>query len=259
MSSFSDLQSSFQQYIFQDDEAIADHVIGTKKVSKETRLKIYYDAYRLRLQEALESSFSVLKKYLGKKPFEKLCDEYIDQFPSHYRSIRWFGDQFPDFLWHHKKYKKMPHLSELALWEWKSALVFDAENAPVLDINQMASIPAEAWSEIKFQTHPTIQRILLLHNVVEIWQSICDEKDIVAVNKNEKPVSWIIWRKELVTQYVSLSDDEAAAFDLIIEGKTFSEMCEKLCETISENEAGLRAASLLKSWITQGLIESVII
>jgi len=40
MSSFSDLQSYFQQYIFQDDLSIADHVTGTKKVSKETILYV---------------------------------------------------------------------------------------------------------------------------------------------------------------------------------------------------------------------------
>jgi len=72
-------------------------------------------------------------------------------------------------------------------------------------------------------------------------------------------VSWVIWRKHLLIQYVSLSDDEVAAFDVIAQNQTFSMMCEKLCDYVSEDQAGLRAASLLKNWITQGLIESVVL
>ncbi len=257
MSSFSDLQSYFQQYIFQNDESIANHVIGTKKVTKETRLKIYYDAYRLRLQDALDSSYPALKKYLGKKPFEKLCDEYIDQFPSHYRSIRWFGDQFPLFLQEHSKYKKMPHLSELALWEWKSALVFDAENAPVLSLNEMVALSPDLWPSVKFKIHPTIQQINLYSNIVPIWEALCDEKEPPALIKNNKPIAWVLWRKELVSQYISISEDEFHALNAIISGKTFSEMCEALCEYMAEEDIGQRAASFLKGWISQELIASM--
>jgi len=257
MSTFLDLQTHFQQYIFENDSAIADHVIGTQKVTKETRLSIYYNAYRLRLQEALANSFPVLKVYLGRQSFEKLCNEYIQTYPSSYRSIRWFGDQFSDFLISHKKYKKMQHVSELALWEWKSSLAFDAKDAPALDITQMASISPDVWSDITFKIHPTVQRIALSHNVVAIWQSICDETEIPAITKTNKPISWIIWRKNLIIQYVSLSEDEVSAFDMIAQDHTFSMMCEKLCDYVSEDQAGLRAASLLKNWITQGLIESV--
>jgi hypothetical protein len=257
MSSCSDLQSYFQHYIFQDDQSICDHVIGTKKVSKETRLKIYSDAYRLRLQAALDSSYPILKKYLGNKPFEKICNAYIDHHPSHYRSIRWYGDQFSLFLKLHTKYKRMPHLNELALWEWKSALVFDAENATVLSLNEMASLTPDLWPSVKFKIHPTIQQINLYSNIVPIWEALCDEKEPPALVKNNKPITWILWRKELVSQYISIPEDEAYALDAIISGKTFSEMCEQLCEYIAEEDVGLRAASFLKGWITQGLIEKI--
>lgn len=259
MSSFSDLQSYFQQYIFQDDLSIADHVISTKKVTKETRLKIYYDAYRLRLQEALDSSYPILKKYLGNRSFEKICNEYLDLHPSNYRSIRWYGDQFPLFLEQHTKYKRMSHLNELALWEWKSALVFDAENAAVLSLNEMASLTPDLWPSVKFKIHPTIQQINLYSNVVPIWEALCDEKEPPALVKNKKPMTWILWRKELVSQYISIPEDEAHALDAIVSGKTFSEMCEQLCEHISEEEVSQRAASFLKGWILQGLIAEVVL
>ena len=38
------------------------------------------------------------------------------------------------------------------------------------------------------------------------------------------------------------------------EGGSFDEMCEVLTLLMSENEVPLRIASLLKGWVTQGLI-----
>jgi len=38
------------------------------------------------------------------------------------------------------------------------------------------------------------------------------------------------------------------------EGGRFDEMCEVLMLLMSENEVPLRIASLLKDWVTQGLI-----
>lgn len=259
MTSFSDLQSYFHQYIFNNNFTIADHVIDTQKVSKETRLGIYYDAYRLRLQEALDSSYPILKKYLGNKPFEKLCNEYIAYHPSNYRSIRWFGDQFSLFLQQHTKYKKKLHLSELALWEWESALVFDAENAPVLLLSDMASLSPDLWPSVKFKIHPAVQKINLSWNIVPIWEALCDEKEPPALIKNKNSTTWILWRNELVSQFVSIPEDEACALGAIISGKTFSEMCEQLCEYIPEEEVGQRSASLLKGWIMQGLIEKFVL
>lgn len=259
MTSFSSVQDQFQNYVMTQDESIFDHVIGTQKVPKEIRLEIYANAYRLRLQESLATSYPVLKNYLGSKPFEKLCDVYVNHFPSNYRSIRWFGDQLPLFLQQQLKYKKMPHLSELAAVEWKSAVVFDAENAPILTLSEMASLSPDLWPTVKFIVHPTVQRLHLSWNVVSIWEAMCNEKEPPALIKNKKPVAWILWRKELASQFVSVSEDEACAFDAISEGKTFSEMCEALCEFVPEKEVGQRAALLLKRWITMGLIQSIIL
>ena len=45
----------------------------------------------------------------------------------------------------------------------------------------------------------------------------------------------------------------------MINGLTFGEICEGLCQWIAEDNAGVHAASLLKGWITTGLISNVII
>src|SRR5262249_55518729 len=104
------VQDKFQKYLLTGDMAIAHCVLGTEKVSIETRLDIYYHAYQARLIEALASNFPVLHVYLGEAFFEKTASKYIDQHPSCFRSIRWVGDQFSEFLRNAREYNECPYL-----------------------------------------------------------------------------------------------------------------------------------------------------
>ena len=68
---------------------------------------------------------------------------------------------------------------------------------------------------------------------------------------------WLIWREQLVTRFRSMQIDEQRSFDAMCEGGHFNEVCEALAPLMSEDEVPLRIASLLKGWITQGLISGI--
>ena len=257
MSQFVALQNQFQNFLLENDTCFVDSVVDTKKVSKNTRLDIYKNAYQLRLQDALGDSYSVLRDYLGDKAFNRLCEHYISTHPSSYRSIRWYGDLLSQFILSLRQYKKLPHLTELAHWEWLTGLVFDAKDAKSMTIDAMAQIPPESWESIVFKLHPSVHRINLSWNVVEIWEQLSDKKIPVNPFKENQPIAWMLWRKALVCQYRSLSHEEAFAIDAVLSHKSFGEICEGLCDFVSEDEAGQRAASLLKGWILSGLIAPV--
>ena len=98
MSDLLRLQTNFQSYLLNSNEDFIDEVVGSNKASKITRLEVYKTAYYLRLQEALGESYPALRRHLGVQSFDALCIEYINVFPSCYRSIRWYGDQLSLFL-----------------------------------------------------------------------------------------------------------------------------------------------------------------
>ncbi len=252
------METKFQNYLLHSNPDIFNHVVGTCKVPADIRLGIYESAYRTRLHEALIDSHPILQSYLGYEQFEELCFAYIDAHPSPFRSIRWFGDKLADFMQIHSPYKEFPYLSELARLEWTMALVFDAENGCVLQLEDMQNIPPEAWVTMCLQIHPSVHRLSLSWNTIQIWQTITDEQAPPEPQQN-KPVNWLFWRKELISQFASLSEDEAWAIDMVIKKSTFGELCEGLCKWIDEQNAGMHAASLLKGWITAGVIAEVIV
>ena len=80
MSHLAKLQADFQAYLMDDVKGAAfkKQIIDDKKVGVKTRLGIYYDAYRLRIIEALASAYPNLKKLLGDDLFDSTARTYID-------------------------------------------------------------------------------------------------------------------------------------------------------------------------------------
>jgi hypothetical protein len=153
MSSFSSIQEDFQNYLLKGQPSLSSHIADPISGSKETRLHIYYSAYHLRLQEALAAHYPMLHRYMGDEDFSILCMDYIRTYPSSFRSIRWFGAQFPQFLRTHERTLPMPYFAELADFEWISTLVFDAEEASLLTAEDLITIPPEAWGFLRFSLH----------------------------------------------------------------------------------------------------------
>lgn len=252
-----ELQNIFQSHLLNPQLEFKSFIHGTQKISAETRLSIYENAYRARLVDALAASYPILNKYLGDQQFYEMAELYLKTYPSTYRTIRWFGDQLDYFLYHTEPYINMPHLAELAQFEWTLTLVFDALDCPVLDLSDVLAITPESWPNMRFYAHSSLCRLNLKWNVVQIWQALHDNQDPPELLQYQESTRWILWRKELTHQFCSIPEDEAWAIDAILQGVSFSEICDGLCLWVNEENAGLHAASLLKGWIHAGVLSKI--
>lgn len=257
MNELSELQDQLQAYLFRGNEEIRKNVVGTERVSLETRLEIYKNAYRLRLIDALAANFPVLKKYLGDAAFAELAEEYFSLYPSHYRSIRWFGDQLAGYLTAHATYQNYFYLVELAAFEWIMTLAFDAADAEPITLQAIGAIPPEVWETMRFKMHPAVYFLALKSNAAMIWQAMSQDEAPPDPEENELPIIWIFWREEFITRFCSLPADEAWAIQAMANGVMFGDICEGLCQWIEEEKAALHAVSLLKGWVNAGLIVQV--
>lgn len=254
MTELAHLQDQFQKFILSGQSGIKDSIVQTELVSVDTRLAIYRDGYKLRLIESLTTSFPAVHVYLGTEAFAQVCSSYIDANPSFYRSIRWYGDVFAKFL---KNYydKQYSFLAELAEFEWKMSLAFDAADESVLQIADMATIPPESWAGMKFTLHSSVQRLDCFWNSIPLWQTLINDQELPELNNSLITTAWILWRSpDYMIQFYSLSKEEAWAIDAIIQGLSFGQLCEGLCQWIEAEEVGMRAASYLKKWIQNGIV-----
>lgn len=252
------IQEQFQNFLLSGESAIHESILSTASVSVDQRLAIYKDAYTLRLIESLSVNFPALYAYLGTEKFNQLSRDYIAAHPSYYRSIRWFGDTLADFV--KKYYQHNPYLTELTDFEWKMTLAFDASDAPVVQIEDMAAVPAQAWADLQFILHPSVQRIRCFWNAIPLWQALIHEQELPDLQNNAEDTAWILWRSpEYLIQFYSTSSEEAWALDALFQGASFAALCEGLCEWISMDEVAMRAASYLKGWIQKGILSQVVV
>src|SRR5277367_5751517 len=151
------LQRDLQRHLLGVDHTIVEAIVDAPPLPTLERLGIYRNAYRVRLIEALDATYPVLHAVLGDEVFSALGEEFVAAHPSVHRSIRWYGRELADFLGQHPPYAEQPILAELALLEWTLSEVFDAADAPPKPRSAFSAIDAAAWSELRFEFHPSLR------------------------------------------------------------------------------------------------------
>lgn len=260
MSQLAKLQNDFQAYLIDADKGAAfkSRIVDDIKVGAEKRLGIYYDAYRFRIIEALATAYPKLKIILGDDLFDSTARAYIDQYPSTYRNMRWVGGKMQTHLL--ETLPQHPIAAEMAAFEWALGLAFDAADASMLTLQDLAEIPPELWADLKFEFHPSVLLLPLKWNVVQVWNVLDKDEAPPGIAKTEE--ACLIWRaglnldSGLNSHFRSLAKTEYAAIQLAMSGACFGVLCEKLQETCSEEEATMLAAQYLSTWLYDGLISS---
>ena len=251
------LQQDLQCHLLGGQSAIAHAIVDAPPLPVADRLGIYRNAYRVRLIEALDDTYPKLHAVLGDEVYEALGEEFVAAYPSVHRSIRWYGSELPEFLRQRAPYAEQPILAELALLEWTLAEVFDAADAQPKPRAAFSAIDASAWSELRFEFHPSLRRLHLQWNTTAVWQALSHDAAPPDPVCAEQPMPWLLWRQDLQNYFRSMAADEAAALDAALRGATFGDICAALGAWLPDDEIPLRAAGLLGLWADSGIIAGI--
>ncbi|MFZ6656952.1 DNA-binding domain-containing protein [Undibacterium sp. TJN19] len=254
MTSLNLLQSDFQDFITGKRAAtgMLNHIADSAGISRDERLDIYFQAYRLRLRDALSEAFTKTHIYLGDALFYEACAAYIAAHPSFYRNLRWYGDQFPAFLCEH--FSQHPQVAELARFEWALGRAFDAPDHAMLALQDIASI--SDWETVGFALSSSLQFLELQWNSVAIWLALSEEASPPEPEFTIEPVPWIVWRKQLQSHFRSLTTMEARVLLQLQSGDRFADVC----ELAAEENPGLETdiGGWLQTWVRDELLSGIV-
>ncbi len=253
------LQREFQRALLAGDTRFLSRIAETPGADSARRLTVYAEAYRLRLREALEVDYPKLRTLLGPTQFAELADTYIGRHPSRHPSLRWLGRHMAALLAQTAPWSAQPVLSEMAAFEWAQGEVFDAPEAGVVAVAEIADIAPPDWPRLHFQAHPSLRRLDLSWNVVPIWQALDQNESPAPPSAATTPQAWLLWRRQLDIHWRSLGVEERWAVDAWRRGAAFGEICEGLCEWLPPEHVPVHAAGLLKSWVDAGLISVLVL
>ncbi|MBT5766121.1 MAG: hypothetical protein HOI58_04615 [Kordiimonadaceae bacterium] len=160
----------------------------------------------------------------------------------------------PVFLKNSNDFSNLIPAIEMAEYEWTFNDVFDAVDKNAIKFDDVATIAPDAWTTLRFELQPSCHIHNHKWNTAALWSAVTNEEEIVPVPEEfSENIFCLQWKNDLNCFFRTMSNDEAGALMLARDGKAFPDICECLYE-FHEDDATMRAAELLKSWVEEGLI-----
>ena len=257
-------QRAFLQALCAEGEAASLPLLRARPDGGPARLAIYRHAYRARLIGALADNYTVLQRALGDETFEALGLAYLSTHPSQQPSIRWFGHRLAEFMVARDDLVPHPALIDIARMDWALRDAFDAADAPALALGALASLPAEAWSGLRLQPHPSLRLLTLDWNIEPAWRALREHDPASGADEPELPEpqahrhGLAVWRQGLDTRWRSLQPLEAELLPMAAGGASFGALCEHAARLLDdEAQAAAAAATALHQWISEGLFSAI--
>jgi hypothetical protein len=257
MSDFARQQSDFQRAILTGEDSVLTEILDSPTEKRETLFGVYKYAYASRLVEAMRNDHKLLHSYLGDEMFDNMGYAYVDANPSQHPNLRWFSQALPDFLKSTEPYSKYRVLSDLAALEKALNDAFDAEDAPVVTLADMAGFAPEDWNDLKFQPHPSVFRLDLPTNASAIWLALKDDADPPEPVALEEPSRLLIWRQDVTPMFRELTAEESMMWGEAVSAIPFGVLCTMLATFDDPDNAAARGAGYLHGWVTTGLLTGV--
>ena len=253
-----ELQNTLQQYLLHQQNNIDSLTLETAAFTRQQRLAIYFDAYRLRLIDALHNDFPALEMTLGTENFSQLMAEYIAQHPSQHPSLRWMGAKLPMFLRTYQTAQQPSAIFELAEFEWAQIMAFDADDSIPATLDDLRLLKNTQWLDLQLEFQPSLQIVSCFSNAPNIWNAAIKNESRIAIETSSEEKTWLIWRSELQVVYRVMNQSETWCLQAFSNHKNFADACEGLCEWFPEDQVPLKAAQYLQQWLQDGLIKSII-
>lgn len=246
------LQQSFFAHLLGQPTSVDKAIESTIDRSAQQRLHIYASGYRLRLKEAIATDFDRLFSYLGDELFEQLMDAYVDRYQSTHPSLRYYSQHMLELIATQAPFSDYPELHEIAQIEQAFNASFDAANCTNEIIPDLAQIEPEAWATLTLEFQASLQLIDLKKNSFAIWKALSKQQTPPALESD--PLTWVIWRQDLVSRYRALSEAETEALKQALNGADFSEICAVLMPFYDEQQVPVQAITFLQSWLAEKMI-----
>ena len=229
--------------------ALAAEIEPSASLDPAERLDIYTRMYGARLVDVLAEDYPRVAAMVGEDSFVQLAHAYVAAHPSTHPSLRWFGKAFADFLT--TQAADLPgFLPDLARLECARLAVFDAADAPTLDVEALRSLAPDAWPGLELRLIPAATTLAVRWPVHRIWA------DETTAAWSSEPAVLRVWRQDERVFQAPMDEIERTAFARVEVGAYFASMCEALAAVVRPDVVPATAGELLLRWIGDGLLRA---
>jgi hypothetical protein len=166
-----ELQTRIGSAVLGGDIAEIADIIEGDGLDPAARLGIYRNHASATLGTALEAAFPVVRRLVDERFFAYAAHEFLREHPPLSRCLVEYGADFPDFLADFQPCKDLPYLADVARFEWALHIAATVREAPSLQIDALAAIPAERAGYVGFRLQPSVSYFASPWPIDTIWRA----------------------------------------------------------------------------------------
>lgn len=139
------------------------------------RLEIYNRQYWFRVLGSLMEDFPGLQAIVGERRFEKLCQEYLIDYPSRSHTLRNLGSQMHVWLSGHPEQtgRRLSLALDMVRLEWANIEAFDAAELKSLTSDDLLDM-GQKTTQLKLRLQPHLKLIAVHYPVDDIRLAVKD-------------------------------------------------------------------------------------
>jgi hypothetical protein len=229
-------------------------VLPSHSMTSTERVGVYHGMYLMRMEEALETDYQVIRYHLGDHQFSHLVREYVQRYPSTSYTLNRLGDSLPQYFLDDPDWHEAPFLHDLARLELAMTEVFDEVESPVLGSEELEAIPPEAWEGARLRPVSAFRLLAFKHAVVP---------NLVAYHENRpspsprRRASWVaLYRRDYSVLRLELSRAEHDLLQKIVDGASLGAALATAAASKSPRQQA-KVFRWFRTWISEGLFTEI--
>jgi hypothetical protein len=210
--------------------------------------------YLMRMDEALETDFPVIRYHLGDYQFTHLVRAYVQRYPSTSYTLNRLGDHVPQFFLDEPEWPEAAFLHDLARLELAMTEVFDEEETPFLGTAELESVDLEAWEEARLTPIAAFRLLAFKHAVIP--NLIAYHEDRPSPKPRRRATFVALYRRDYSVLRLELSRAEHDLLRLIVDGAPLGEALANATASKSPKQQA-KVFRWFRAWISEGLFTAI--
>jgi len=235
-------------------ERLSEVVLPSHSMTSAERVGVYHGMYLMRMEEALETDYPVIRYHLGDHQFGHLVREYVERHPSTSYTLNRLGDLLPQFFLDEPEWHEAAFLHDLARLELAMTEVFDEEESPVLGADELEAIPPEVWEEARLRPISAFRLLAFKHAVVPNLVAYHEDRPSPSPRRR---ATWVaLYRRDYSVLRLELSRPEYELLRAIVDGAPLGEALTTAAASKSPRQQA-KVFRWFRTWISEGLFTAI--
>jgi hypothetical protein len=229
-------------------------VLPSHSMTPAERVGVYHGMYLMRMVEALETDYPVIRYHLGDHQFRHLVRDYVQRYPSTSYTLNRLGDHLPQFFLDDPGWPDAEFLHDLARLELAMTEVFDEEESPVLGSDELEVVPADAWEGARLRPIAAFRLLEFRHAVIPNLVAYHQDRPSP---KPRRRASWVaLYRRDYTVLRLELSRAEHDLLRSLVDGSPLGEALATAAASKSPRQQA-KVFRWFRTWISEGLFTAI--